>query len=87
MDTITPLAHSLNLTIDTRSKRDDVDELVANIAALPEESVALVCWEHKVLSEQAEALGVHSPPVYPSDQFDWQWTVWNGTLAQDNEHC
>lgn len=65
VDTITPLAHSLNLDIDTRVKRDDISGLVAYIASLPAESVALICWEHKVLSEQAEALGVHSPPVYP----------------------
>ena len=35
----------------------------------------------------AAARGVRNPPDYPSDEFDWQWTVRHGQLTQANEKC
>jgi hypothetical protein len=72
VDTITPLAEGLGIEIDTRTGRDDVTGLLTNIAALPAGATALVCWEHKVLSQQAAALGVQTVPEYAKQMFDWQ---------------
>ena len=66
---------------------DDVDALAASIAALPSDAVVVVAWEHSVLTDIAAALGVRNPPEYPSDEFDWQWTVRHGQLTQANEKC
>ena len=87
VETITPLAASLNTSIDTSIGRDDVDKLVAKIASLPAHAVALVCWEHKVLHDIAKALGVDYAPDYDKDEFDLQWTVRSGKLDSAHEHC
>ena len=49
-----------------REGRDDVSALVSDIASLPASAVVLVCWEHKVLTQIATALGVKDAPSYPS---------------------
>ena len=60
VETLTPLAGALGLTIDTSVHRDDVDALAASIAALPSDAVVVVAWEHSVLTDVAAALGVQS---------------------------
>ena len=87
VETITPLAKQLGLPIDTREGRDDVSALVGDIASLPSSAVVLVCWEHKVLSQIASALGVKDAPSYPSSEYDWQWTITEGSLKQADEKC
>ena len=87
VETLTPLAGRLGLAVDTSVHRDDVDALAASIAALPSDAVVVVAWEHSVLSDIAAALGVRNAPDYPSDEFDWQWTVRDGQLTQANEKC
>ena len=87
VETLMPLSNSLSLPIDTDFGRDDVDGLVKHLSSLPEEAVVLICWEHKVLTTIAKALGVKNAPEYPSSEYDWQWTVVNGTLTQANENC
>ena len=72
--------------IDIRAG-DDVDDLVAGIADLDADAIAVVCWEHSVLTDIATALGVDDAPDYPSSEYDWQWTVRRGELVQDNENC
>ena len=87
VETLEPLSAALNMTIDTSYGRDDVDDLVAGIADLDGDAVAVVCWEHSVLTDIATALGVDDAPEYPSSEYDWQWTVRRGELVQDNEDC
>lgn len=70
-----------------REGRDDVSALVSDIASLPASAVVLVCWEHKVLTQIATALGVKDAPSYPSSEYDWQWTVTDGSLKQADEQC
>ena len=87
VETITPLAKALGLDIDVSYKRDEVKELVAAIGALDADAVVLVCWEHTVLTSIAHHLGVDSPPDYPSDEYDWEWTILEGALKQSSEDC
>ena len=87
VETITPLANATGLSIDTRFGRDDVRALAAALRALPADAKLLVCWEHKVLTDIAAALGVDDPPKYGSDDFDVMWTVREGELAKGREHC
>ena len=87
METLTPLSAAIGVPINTTYARDDVDGLAAGLASLPATSVAVVCWEHDVLTEIATALGVADAPTYPSDEYDWQWTVRRGNLTQADEDC
>jgi hypothetical protein len=75
VETLTPLSDAIHVPIDTKTKRDDVLGLVNRIAALPSNSIVLVCWEHKVLKQIALALGVSDPPDYPSHVYDTEWTI------------
>jgi hypothetical protein len=87
METLAPLSYRIGVAIDTDMGRDDVKGLVARIEMLPAEETMLVCWEHTVLTKIAKALGVVSPPSYPSSEYDWAWTVAGGKLTQVNENC
>ena len=61
--------------------------IAAAIGALPASAKVLVCWEHKVLTDIAEQIGVRHAPDYPSDEFDETWTVRAGALTRGAEHC
>eukprot|EP00467_Chlorarachnion_reptans_P026162 CAMPEP_0114512528 /NCGR_PEP_ID=MMETSP0109-20121206/15030_1 /TAXON_ID=29199 /ORGANISM="Chlorarachnion reptans, Strain CCCM449" /LENGTH=171 /DNA_ID=CAMNT_0001692231 /DNA_START=36 /DNA_END=551 /DNA_ORIENTATION=+ len=87
VETITPLSKALGLPIDTSIGRDDVKGLRKAIENLPSNAIVLVCWEHKVLTEVAEELGVADAPKYGSDEFDLQWTVVEGDLTAARENC
>lgn len=87
VETLTPLSKEIGLSINTSIGRDDVSKLVKNIGKLSDDAIVLVCWEHKVLTEIATALGVKNAPSYPSSQYDWQWTIQLGALSQANENC
>lgn len=80
LETVTPLAHYLNLTVDQTYARDDYSGVAAAIIAEAttypgDDWVGLVCWEHKALTGVAAALGVLAPPTYPGDGFDQTWTI------------
>ena len=51
--------------------------------------VSCYTWSlvYRVQRDGPAALGVRDPPEYPSDEFDWQWTVRHGQLTQANEKC
>ena len=89
-ETLQPLSEAIGISIDTKWKRDDVSGLVSGIASLPSNAIALVCWEHTVLSKIAGRLGVKEPPDYPNREYDWQWTIIEGSLGQQpqwHENC
>jgi len=87
METLAPLSYRTGVAIDTATGRDDVKGLVERIAMLSAEETMLVCWEHKLLTNIAKALGVVAPPSYPPSEYDWAWTVVGGRLTQLNENC
>jgi hypothetical protein len=73
-DTLRPLANELGLTVDIECGRDDFEGVAAKIKGYKGEGNILVCWEHKRLTDLLTALGVHNPPVYPTNHFDIIWT-------------
>jgi len=87
VETLQPLADATGLSIDTRFGRDDVDGLAGALADLPRDAIALVCWEHKVLTDIANAIGVDNPPDYGKDDYDTMWTVQEGSLTKSSENC
>ncbi|KAI5122869.1 hypothetical protein M0805_003321 [Coniferiporia weirii] len=94
VETVTPLAQSLGLTIDTSCSRADASRVASAVAAFaatsdPSKSI-LICWEHGELTDIVEALGVpkKTAPKYPGDAFDIIWTLQNQTIvAQTSEAC
>ena len=61
IQTVTPLADSLKLTINKGYTRDQVDGLVKAVMEAPEYEgkMVLVCWEHKVIVRIAAALAAY----------------------------
>ncbi|KAI5115290.1 hypothetical protein M0805_005008, partial [Coniferiporia weirii] len=90
LETVTPLAESLGLTVDTSCSKTDascVTSAVAAFAATSSENI-LICWEHGELTDIAEALGVEDAPEYPDDAFNIIWTLQDQEIvAQTNEDC
>ncbi|TDL15365.1 hypothetical protein BD410DRAFT_796480 [Rickenella mellea] len=71
VETVTPLAASLGLTVDTSCERDDapaVARAVSAFAATSDKNI-LICWEHKALRDIAAGLGVIDPPHYPGEEY------------------
>ncbi|CAG8950981.1 hypothetical protein HYFRA_00006378 [Hymenoscyphus fraxineus] len=75
--TVLPLSKDLQLDIDTRCDRDDEDcvaSLVSDFKASGSSGNILICWEHKALTDIAQALGNKNPPEYPKESFDLIWS-------------
>lgn len=72
---MTPLANSLNLTINDSISKTDAAGVAAAVKAYNGTGNVLVCWEHHELTDIAEAIGVENAPEYPDDRFDIIWTV------------
>ncbi|PRP85957.1 putative phosphoglycerate mutase family protein [Planoprotostelium fungivorum] len=94
--TVTPLAAALGIKIDHSCDRDDtrcVKDAVKKYQKSQEKEKnpkrVLICWEHKVLTDIADVLGIADKPVYPGDRFDVIWTVKQGSdkLTSSGERC
>ncbi|THH10438.1 hypothetical protein EW145_g1330 [Phellinidium pouzarii] len=88
LQTVTPLAQSLGLTVDTScSKKDSscVADAVADFAKTSNSNI-LICWEHGELTDIAEALGVNDAPEYPDDAFNIIWTLQDQTIPSRGKH-
>ncbi|KAL9058444.1 MAG: hypothetical protein Q9162_001739 [Coniocarpon cinnabarinum] len=75
LDTVQPLATDLNLNVDTSCDRDDADCVEDVVKSYDGPGNVLICWEHKRLTDIAEALGDNDAPDYPDDRFDVIWTL------------
>ncbi|PNP43333.1 hypothetical protein TGAMA5MH_04790 [Trichoderma gamsii] len=74
LNTVTPLAQDLGLTVDTscgKTKSDCVADLVSDYKG---SGNILICWEHSELTNIADAMGIDKPPTYPDDSFNLIWT-------------
>ncbi|KAK2599028.1 hypothetical protein QQS21_005494 [Conoideocrella luteorostrata] len=72
-DTVKPVAKDLGLKVDTSCDRDDAKCVKKFVKKYKGPGNILICWEHKMLSELAEALGAENVRAYPSDRFDQIW--------------
>lgn len=87
IQTVTPLAAALKLTINKDYMRDQADELVKAIMENPEYDgrMVLVCWEHSVLVDIAAALAAYGgsdqavkdalPVSWAGQVFDRAWVL------------
>jgi hypothetical protein len=80
IETLAPLSLDLEIPINDSFKRDDFRALSENINTNPayEGQVVVVVWQHKILTEIAEKIGLKKPPTYPSGHFDRIWIVTYG---------
>ncbi|KAL7909042.1 hypothetical protein GGI35DRAFT_425183 [Trichoderma velutinum] len=90
LNTVTPLANDLGLTVDTscgKTKSDCVADLVDDYKG---SGNILICWEHNELTNIVEALGVKKGPEYPDDSFNLIWTdplPYNKITSTTSENC
>ncbi len=78
IETITPLAQALGLSVHTPFVRQDFKQLVDLILKEPQYQgkMILVCWEHCEISEMTESFGITpAPPTYPNDRFDLLYII------------
>ena len=87
IQTVTPLADALELTINEFYTRDQVNELVKDIMENADYKgrMVLVCWEHKVIVNIAAALAAYGgsdqsvqnslPASWNGDAFDRVWIL------------
>ncbi|KZT62899.1 putative phosphoglycerate mutase family protein [Calocera cornea HHB12733] len=91
LETVTPLAEELGLTVDISCDRDDPDCVAAAVAAYQSTEGAenvLICWEHGELTDIATSLGVADAPEYPDADYNLIWTVTGGDLiSTTSEDC
>jgi len=78
VETVTPLAKSLGLTIDSKYEDKEFGKLADHL--LKDKSVVnktvLVCWHHGTLPELAVALGAtDAPKKWDSNVFDRVWQL------------
>jgi hypothetical protein len=76
VETVAPLAKALGLPIRSQFLRDQFQKLVSEILSAPgyEGRTVLICWEHNVIPEIAQAFGAKTAPTtWPGDDF---WDVW-----------
>ncbi|KAL6789183.1 hypothetical protein J3E68DRAFT_430414 [Trichoderma sp. SZMC 28012] len=90
LNTVTPLANDLGLTVDTscgKTKSDCVADLVNDYKG---SGNILICWEHNELTNIVESLGVKKGPDYPDDSFNLIWTdpsPYNKITSTTSENC
>ena len=82
VETITPLAAALHLTIDSKyaDTKDDVEQLATVLRTNPVYAgkTVLICWHHGKIPKLAQHLGVSkdkTPDPWPPDVFDWVWRI------------
>lgn len=80
VETVTPLAQQLGLTIIQKFKKEEVQGLVDEIRHTPDfdGKMVLICWEHDVILDIVRELGIGSPPApseWPGGVFNWAFIV------------
>jgi broad specificity phosphatase PhoE len=75
VETISPLAAALGLSIDATISDHEIERLSAKLRALAEGTVALVCWHHERIPKLARELGVSNAPRDYGDVYDQVWEL------------
>ncbi|KAL7939915.1 hypothetical protein V8C35DRAFT_18732 [Trichoderma chlorosporum] len=90
LDTVTPLAQDLGLTVDTSCGKTDSDCVADLVDNYDGSGNILICWEHGELTNIAESLGDKNAPEYPDDSFNLIWTdplPYNQITSITSENC
>jgi hypothetical protein len=84
IETVTPTAQALGLTLNTSFQKDEITALAQSILSNPlyNGRTVLICWEHDVIPTITAALGLEtSPKSWDGDKvFDRMWIL---TYATD----
>lgn len=80
IETVTPLAASLDLKINSNYTKSEAGPLVNDILSQPayDGKLVLICWAHTVLLDIVREIGVKTPPAppkWPGRVFDWAMRV------------
>jgi len=77
IQTLKYVSEDLKLSIIEDYTREDFHPMVKRILNSREYDgkLVVICWEHKVLNNIAEALGAKDVPNYPESQFDRAWLI------------
>ena len=73
IETVTPLAQSLNLKIDLDFQKTSVNNLVSAVLTSPalDHHVIVICWVRESIIDLLQSFGVKNIPApWPSDLFD-----------------
>ncbi len=89
VETITPLAKTLGLPIDTRYRDADYASLAGEVLGQGKYvgKIVLVCWHHGEIPRLAAALGIKQPRTWRGVVFDRVWSVdyaEGGPMLHDN---
>ena len=78
IQTVTPLAKSLNLQIETSFTRDQYPAMAAQILKEPsyDGHTVVICWEHDRIPPMAQAFGLtNGPTTWKGSVFDVAWVL------------
>lgn len=78
IDTCTPIAKALGLSVNSNYTHDKYSEMVKEILNTPEYAGknVLICWEHFMIPAMTQGFGVTNPPSpWPGDVFDRVWVI------------
>ena len=85
VNTATPVAHRLGLTIDTDYDHDHTAELCASI--LDDARPTLVVWHHGSMADLTQAFPISNradvPAKWPADRFDLIWLLTRASEGED----
>jgi hypothetical protein len=87
IETVTPLAQQLGLTIQENYTKNDLQPVVSEIMNDPQYDgrMVVVCWEHTVIPQLAQTFGLtNGPTMWPDNVFDIAWVLhFDGNSAVD----
>jgi hypothetical protein len=78
IQTITPYADQLGMTIHKEIRKDEISRLVNNVmnAAEYEGRTVIICWEHSVIPGIAQLFGeTNAPTSWDANVFDRAWVI------------
>jgi len=76
VETATPLAAALGLTLNIAYKEEEYPKLDKEVlSGKYAGKVVLICWHHGTIPPLAAGLGVQDPPKWPDLQFDRVWKI------------
>jgi broad specificity phosphatase PhoE len=75
-ETLLPLAERLGLSVDSRFRKEEIDQLVQAVRAI--DGIVLVAWEHHLIPSIGNMLlgdTSSAPQIWPDDRYDVVWVI------------